>query len=82
MRLAIRSAAPKWAMAAVIVALTLLMAGGTLRVGETDPAIRRLLPDLPPLPFPVWLVTHRDLRTSLKVRTVFDLLAAGLALHA
>lgn len=52
----------------------------TLRVGEADPTVRRLLPDLPPLTFPVWLVTHRDLRTSLKVRTVFDMLAVGLGL--
>lgn len=51
----------------------------TLRVGESDPTVQRLLPDLPPLAFPVWLVTHRDLRTSLKVRTVFDQLAARLA---
>lgn len=53
----------------------------TLRVGEADPMVRRLLPDLPPLTFPVWLVTHRDLRTSLKVRTVFDMLAVGLTMH-
>lgn len=53
----------------------------TLRLGESDPTIRRLMPQLPPLTFPVWLVTHRDLRTSLKVRTVFDLLASSLAIH-
>jgi DNA-binding transcriptional LysR family regulator len=52
----------------------------TLRVGESDPTVQRLLPDLPPLTFPVWLVTHRDLRTSLKVRTVFDQLAVRLAM--
>lgn len=53
----------------------------TLRVGDADPMVQRLLPDAPPLSFPVWLVTHRDLRTSLKVRTVFDMLAVRLAMR-
>jgi len=50
----------------------------TLRVGEADPSVCRLLADEGPLEFPVWLVTHRDLKTSRRVRTVFDMLVDGL----
>ncbi|WP_089231730.1 LysR family transcriptional regulator [Tropicimonas sediminicola] len=48
-------------------------------LGEADPAVARVLPDLPPITFPIWLVAHRDLATSRRVRTVFDLLAEFLA---
>ncbi|MCB1394888.1 MAG: LysR family transcriptional regulator [Rhodobacter sp.] len=43
------------------------------------PEVERLLPDLPPIPVPLWLVTHRELRTSRRIRVVFDHLAAALA---
>lgn len=48
-------------------------------VGDAEPRVRRVLPDLPPLPVPVWLTTHRELRTSRRIRVVFDLLADALA---
>jgi hypothetical protein len=32
-----------------------------------------------PLMFPIWLVSHRELTTSRRVRTVFDMLADGLS---
>jgi DNA-binding transcriptional LysR family regulator len=51
----------------------------TEAVGDAEPAVRRVLPDVPPITFPIWLATHRDLRTSRRVRTVFDLLAAELS---
>jgi DNA-binding transcriptional LysR family regulator len=51
----------------------------TEAVGDADPAVRRVLPDAPPITFPMWLATHRDLHTSRRVRTVFDLLAAELS---
>lgn len=35
----------------------------------------RLLPGLARMTFPVWLVTHRDLQTSRRIRLTFDLLA-------
>jgi DNA-binding transcriptional LysR family regulator len=43
------------------------------------PGLVRVLPDLPPLPVPVWLVTHRDLHTSRRIRVVFDFLAEAMA---
>jgi DNA-binding transcriptional LysR family regulator len=40
--------------------------------------ITRLLPDWPGVAVPVWLVCHRELRTSRRVRVVFDILAEEL----
>jgi len=42
------------------------------------PGIVRVLDDVPPVYFPVWLVTHRELRTSRRIRVVFEALAQGL----
>lgn len=50
---------------------------GTL--GDREPLVRPALPSLPPFMFPIWLVAHRELRTSRRVRVVFDLLAKELA---
>ena len=47
-------------------------------VAQRLPGLVRLLPDVPPTPVPVWLVTHRELRTSRRVRLVFDVLAEEL----
>lgn len=47
-------------------------------VGDADPAVRRVLPSLPGVPIPMWLVTHQDVRTSQRLRVVADSLAAGL----
>lgn len=47
-------------------------------VGDAEPLVRRALPDLAPLTFPIWLTTHRELNTSRRVRLVFDLLAEDL----
>ncbi|MEL6208381.1 MAG: LysR substrate-binding domain-containing protein, partial [Pseudomonadota bacterium] len=43
------------------------------------PEVEQVLPDLPPIPMPVWLVTHQELRTSRRIRLVFDLLAETIA---
>jgi DNA-binding transcriptional LysR family regulator len=48
-------------------------------VGDAEPRVRRVLPELPPLPVPIWLTSHRELRTSRRIRVVFDLLAEELA---
>jgi len=47
-------------------------------VGDAEPRVRRVLPELPPIPVPVWLATHRELHTSRRIRVVFDLLADEL----
>jgi DNA-binding transcriptional LysR family regulator len=48
-------------------------------IARDTPGIIRVLDDLPPVRFPIWLVTHRELRTSRRIRVVFDALAQGLA---
>jgi DNA-binding transcriptional LysR family regulator len=48
-------------------------------IGDAEPLVRRALPDFEPFVFPIWLVTHRELNTSRRVRVVFDLLANELS---
>lgn len=42
------------------------------------PDLVPVLPDIAPILVPVWLVTHRELHTSRRIRLVFDLLAEHL----
>lgn len=51
----------------------------THEVAALTPEVEQVLPDFPPLPVPIWLVTHRELRTSRRIRAVFDLLAEAFA---
>lgn len=44
-------------------------------IGDRDPAMRRAAPWLEPFTYPIWLVAHRELATSRRVRLVFDLIA-------
>lgn len=48
-------------------------------VGDAEPGMVRVLPELSPITVPVWLVSHRELRTSRRIRIVFDALVAGLS---
>ena len=48
-------------------------------LGETETAVEKVLPSLPSFEFPVWLVTHRELNTSRRIRVVFDHLARELS---
>lgn len=48
-------------------------------IGDAEPRVRRVLPGFPPLVVPTWLVTHREVHTSRRVRAVADALAEGLA---
>jgi DNA-binding transcriptional LysR family regulator len=47
-------------------------------VGEAEPLVERALPSLAPIEIPNWLVSHREVHTSRRVRTVFDLLLRHL----
>lgn len=51
-------------------------------IADLIPGIVRVLPDLPGTPVPVWLVSHRELRTSRRVRRVFDILDDELSRHS
>ena len=48
-------------------------------IARQTPGIVRVLDEVPPVKFPIWLVTHRELRTSRRIRVVFEKLALGLA---
>ena len=47
-------------------------------IGDAEPQVERVLPQLAPLMFPIWLVSHRELHTSRRIRMVFDMLAVEL----
>ena len=54
--------------------------GGMLReVGSATPGITQILPNLPAIPVPYWLCTHRELYTSRRIRVTFDHLAQALS---
>lgn len=54
--------------------------GGMLEeVGDAEPAVRRALPEMEPFTGELWLVSHEELRTSRRVRRVFDFLAKTLS---
>ena len=45
---------------------------------RTDSAVVPLLPMLAIPPLPVWLTVHREIRTSRRIRAVYDFLAQAL----
>lgn len=50
---------------------------GPCAMGDAEPGLQRVLPDVS-FDYPVWLVAHRELQTSPRVRIVWDLLAEML----
>jgi DNA-binding transcriptional LysR family regulator len=48
-------------------------------IAQAEPLVEPALPDLAPVVFPVWVVSHRELQTSKRVRMVFDLLVEQFA---
>ncbi|SPJ26132.1 LysR family transcriptional regulator [Palleronia abyssalis] len=47
------------------------------RIGDADPSVERAVPDFGPIAFPVWIVAHRDIARSRRLRVVFDALVEG-----
>jgi len=47
-------------------------------VGDAEPLVERVLPSMDPIVVPAWLVSHREVHTSRRVRMVFDLLVEQL----
>ncbi|MEM8630173.1 MAG: LysR family transcriptional regulator [Pseudomonadota bacterium] len=45
------------------------------RIGDMDPTMQRVADWFDPFEIPVWLVAHREVNTSRRVRLVFDYLA-------
>jgi DNA-binding transcriptional LysR family regulator len=54
---------------------------GTLeQIGDREPLVERVVvPGLAPITAEVWIVTHKELRISRRVRTVFDFLVSEFA---
>lgn len=50
-------------------------------IAAQSPEMEPLLPDELEVVFPVWLVTHRELHSSPKIRLTFDRLAEAFAAH-
>jgi DNA-binding transcriptional LysR family regulator len=48
-------------------------------IGDGEVKVVRILPDLKLPSLPVWPAAHAELKTSCRVRRVFDFLAYGLA---
>jgi len=53
-----------------------------LQIGDAEPSVKRILPKMEPIEIPVWLVAHRELKTSRRVRLVFDFLFEELSASA
>ena len=73
-----------YSTASVTMALELMRAGlgiGILPidVGAAYPELEDPYPDFEQIEIETWLVAHRELRTNLRIRLVFDLLADCLA---
>jgi DNA-binding transcriptional LysR family regulator len=48
-------------------------------VGDNEPLVERVLPDSKTIIFPIWLVAHKQLKSSKRIRAVFDVLSDSLA---
>ncbi len=48
-------------------------------IGDAEKLVRRVLPEAEPLTFAMWLVAHREVNNSRRIRAVFDVLAGELA---
>ncbi len=48
-------------------------------IGDAEPLVNRVLPEMEPIEIEMWLVAHRELRTSRRVKMVFDFLAEALS---
>ncbi len=51
----------------------------TADIGDAEPLVERVLPTFPAFEIDTWLVAHRELKTSRRLRVVFDYLATELS---
>lgn len=49
------------------------------QIAAQNPKVERVLPNMEPIVFPLWLTTHRELHTSRRIRLVYDTLADFLS---
>jgi DNA-binding transcriptional LysR family regulator len=48
------------------------------QVADLNPNLQQVFPECS-IPVPIWLITHKELRTNLRIRMVYDILAEALA---
>jgi DNA-binding transcriptional LysR family regulator len=66
----------QWELAKQGIAMCVMMA----EVGDHEPRVVRALPDFAGgVTFPTWLTSHRELKTSRRMRVVFDFIAEKLS---
>ncbi len=65
----------QWALVKQGVGIGVMLA----QVGDAEPGVRRIMPEMEPFLIETWLVAHRELKTSRRVRVVFDFLAEALS---
>lgn len=63
----------QWEMARLGLGICVMMD----EVGDAEPGVRRVF-DEPAVPVPMWVTSHRELRTSRRLRVVFDILVQEL----
>ncbi len=71
------SQAVKWALVTRGAAIGVMVGA----VGDEDSRVVRVLPELISFPFDTWLTSHREIKTSRRVRVVFDFLVEALSQH-
>ncbi|MEM8606039.1 MAG: LysR family transcriptional regulator [Myxococcota bacterium] len=49
------------------------------RIGDAEPAVQRVLPDLPIASLPMWLTAHSELKSNRRIRRVYDFLGESLS---
>ena len=54
----------------------------TREMADMTPGVEMVWPEFGPIPIPIWLVTHRELRSNRRIRLVYDRLAEGLRLNS
>ncbi|MEO0324041.1 MAG: LysR family transcriptional regulator [Myxococcota bacterium] len=67
--------AVQWALVTRGAGIGVMMAS----VGDADSRVVRVLPEALRFDVPIWLTSHRDVRTSRRVRVVFDALCEALS---
>lgn len=50
-------------------------------LGDPEPSLRRLSPAKPDPAFELWLLTHRDMRTSARIRVFSEFIATAIKSH-
>ena len=66
----------QWQMCKAGLGICVMMA----EVGDLEPGVVRVLPDvLPSVPVQMWLTSHREVKTSARVRLVFDRLVEAFS---